>query len=216
MDIKLIQNNSMFKGLNSEQIQTFLDEGTSKVGRYSKGEVIRLIGQTTIFVGIVLSGRVYIENSDEKGNDVIFSYIDPGSQFGGSYAITGRPSMVNVVCGADCEILFIDLKRLRQNTGLSEIDAQVKGNLLLSLASKNLDLSRKIRTVSLKTIREKLTCCLKDESTVANSDEFDLVLNRQNLANYLNCDRCQLSKEMSKMKKQGLINYDKNHVRIFF
>lgn len=216
MDIKLIQNNPMFKGLNTEQIQTFLEDGNSRVKSFSKGEVIRLIGQTTKFVGIVLAGRVYIENSDEKGNDVIFSYIDEGSQFGGSYAITGRPSMVNVICGMDSEILFIDLKRLRQNSGLSEIDAQVKGNLLLALAGKNLDLSRKIRTVSLKTIREKLSCYLKDESTLANSDEFDLALNRQNLANYLNCDRCQLSKEMSKMKKQGLIEYDKNHVTIFF
>jgi CRP-like cAMP-binding protein len=44
--------------------------------------------------------------------------------------------------------------------------------------------------------------------------EFDIPFDRQHMADYLNLDRTALSKELSRMRDDGLITYRKNHFRI--
>ena len=41
--------------------------------------------------------------------------------------------------------------------------------------------------------------------------EFDIPFDRQRMADYLNLNRSALSKELSRMRDEGLITYHKNH-----
>ena len=43
------------------------------------------------------------------------------------------------------------------------------------------------------------------------SYEFDIPYNRQQLADYLNLDRSALSKELCRMRDEGLLQFEKNH-----
>lgn len=43
---------------------------------------------------------------------------------------------------------------------------------------------------------------------------FDLQYSRQQLADYLNVERSALSNELSKMQKDGLITYQRNHISV--
>ena len=47
-----------------------------------------------------------------------------------------------------------------------------------------------------------------------HSVEFDIPFDRQQLADYLNVERTALSKELSKMKAEGIITFRKNHFKI--
>ena len=42
-----------------------------------------------------------------------------------------------------------------------------------------------------------------------NSNEFDIPFDRQQLADYLNVERTALSKELGKMRSDGIIEYHK-------
>ena len=44
---------------------------------------------------------------------------------------------------------------------------------------------------------------------------FKIPFDRQQMANYLNVDRSALSKELSKMKSEGLIDYHKNTFTVY-
>ncbi len=46
----------------------------------------------------------------------------------------------------------------------------------------------------------------------AGSNSFLIPYNRQQLADYLNVDRSTMCSELSKMQKDGIIQYEKNHV----
>ena len=48
------------------------------------------------------------------------------------------------------------------------------------------------------------------------SNEFDIPFDRQQLADYLNLDRTALSKELGKMRNEGLIRFKKNHFILCF
>jgi CRP-like cAMP-binding protein len=60
-------------------------------------------------------------------------------------------------------------------------------------------------------VRTRVLAYLSEQSVRAKSTDFEIPLDRQQMADYLNLDRSGLSKELSKMKSDGIIEYRKNH-----
>ena len=82
------------------------------------------------------------------------------------------------------------------------------------IAAKNRDLMRKVEVVSQRTIREKLLTYLSIQAQMQDARYFEIPLGRVELAEYLCVDRSALTRELVKMKEEGLIDYDKNCFRI--
>ena len=80
--------------------------------------------------------------------------------------------------------------------------------MLGEVSEKNLELTRKIQHTSQRNTRDKL---LSYQAQKNASSSFSIPFNRQELADYLSVDRSAMSLELSKMQKDGLIKYDKNH-----
>ena len=65
-----------------------------------------------------------------------------------------------------------------------------------------------------RSIREKLLAYLSIQAQAQQSRYFEIPLGRVELAEYLCVDRSALTRELVKMKADGLIDYDKNCFRI--
>lgn len=50
-----------------------------------------------------------------------------------------------------------------------------------------------------------------EQALESGRSDFDIPLDRQQLADYLSVDRSAMSTELGRMKKDGLIEYRKNH-----
>lgn len=87
-------------------------------------------------------------------------------------------------------------------------------NLLVLSTHKNLALSGRSFHTSPKTIRGRVMSYLNAVSIKKHSNQFTIPFDRQQLADYLNLDRTALSKELGKMKRDGLIDYHKNFFSI--
>ena len=70
--------------------------------------------------------------------------------------------------------------------------------------------ARKIDHMGQRSIREKVMAYLSFESEKQKKKTFGIPFNRQQLADYLAVDRSALSAELSRMKKDGLIEFEKN------
>ena len=82
------------------------------------------------------------------------------------------------------------------------------------LSKENIELIQKIENVSQKTIRDKVLTYLSNEAQRNHSNTFDINFNRQDMADYLNVDRSAMSFELSKLQKEGLIRFNKNHFEL--
>ena len=82
------------------------------------------------------------------------------------------------------------------------------------IANKNRDLMRKVEVISKKNLREKILAYLSIQSQLHQTRYFEIPLGRVELAEYLCADRSALTRELSNMKADGLIDYDKNMFRI--
>ena len=75
-------------------------------------------------------------------------------------------------------------------------------------------LMQKLEHITQPTTREKLLSYLSEQSRLAGSSAFDIPFNREELADYLSMERSAMSAELSKMKKDGLLLYRKNHFEL--
>ena len=55
---------------------------------------------------------------------------------------------------------------------------------------------------------------LSEQAARSGGNAFDIPFDRQQLADYLNVERSALSKELGRMKNEGLIDYRKNHFEL--
>ena len=62
-----------------------------------------------------------------------------------------------------------------------------------------------------KSIRDRLMSYFSQCAKYYGNNSFLIPYNRQQLADYLNVDRSSMCNELSKMQKDGLIDYKKNH-----
>ena len=69
---------------------------------------------------------------------------------------------------------------------------------------------QKLRLMSKRSTREKLISYLSEEAKKHNSSDFNIPFNRQQLADYLSVDRSAMSKELCKMRDEGMLEFRKN------
>ena len=115
-------------------------------------------------------------------------------------------------------ILFINVsKALATKNANEELvlpNMKLLRNLFAITSAKNRYLAEKLSHMSKRSTREKLLSYLSALSKHLGTAEFDLPYNRQQLADYLSVDRSALSGELSKMRKDGLIEFHKNHFEL--
>ena len=211
MDLLFLTKTELFRGTTTVEVEELLRCLNASVREYEKGEVIYRAGQTIERLGMVIQGGVTIESDDIWGNKSILSHVEPGAIFGETYAcIAGEPLLINVVAAEKSQILFLEIARaLDGRADACPFHGRLAQNLLQICARKNLLLSRRILHTS-KTIRGRLLSYFSEQAQKSGSHQFTIPFNRQQLADYLNVDRSALSGELSKMKAEGILNYEKN------
>ena len=213
MDIELIRKTILFQGMSLQETETALRTLKAQEKRYIKGDTVLFAGNTTERMGLVLKGSVTIESNDMWGNRTILSHVGKGQFFAETYAFLGNePMLVDVTANEDCHILFLLAGRLKQlNNSMEPWALKYAANLLTISAHKNLTLSGRSFHTAPKSARGRVMAYLNSVALRKHSREFDIPFDRQQLADYLNLDRTALSKELGKMKKDGIISVRKNH-----
>ncbi len=217
MDITQIQTTVLFRGMSTAETNDALNALSAREKSYRKGDVLLLAGDTTDEMGLVLEGSVTIESNDIWGNCTVLSLIEPGGFFAETYAyLSNEPLLVDVTANENCRILFLRIGSV-QNLSAEDTSSWQKkliSNLLTISFHKNLILSGRSFHTAPKTVRGRLMSYLNAVSLKQGSTEFDIPYNRQQLADYLNVERTALSKELSKMQKDGILITKKNHFKL--
>ncbi len=213
--MSFISKTALFRGCSEEDIRNMAEHLDFRTNRYEKGDVIFGAGSIVTDLGLVLSGSVRIEHTDLWGNKSILGITPAGGVFAESYAcIPNEPLLVDAVANEDCDILFISVPRLFMPCRACESKSRLIQNLFMISAGKNLQLSRRSLHTSPKTIRGRLFSYFSQQVSAQGSNKIIIPFDRQQLADYLNLDRSALSKELGKMRRDGLIEYNKNAFEI--
>ena len=198
----------LFRDIAPADLASLLDCLDARERAYEKGVWLLRRGEWTDRLGLVLSGTVHILREDFWGSRSIVGLAGPGEIFAESYALAGEPLEVSVLAASDARVLF-----LRVETALTDC-GQLTRNLTALLAEKNLTLTRKMRHMARRTTREKLLSYLSAQALRSGGPEFDIPMDRQQLADYLAVDRSAMSAALGKLRDEGVLEFRKNHFRL--
>lgn len=203
---------SLFNNLSDTEIQKILNCTEASIFNYKKNNTICSYNKFNNKIGIVIEGAVTVSRIDESGTHFILATVKENELFGLSLALSKHNYDDIYICAAtDCKTLMMDSTTIMQACNQNcHCHIKLLKNLVLIIANKNMLLVRKQCHMSCKSIRKKITSFLMEQLTINNSCEFEIHMNRQELADYLGVDRSALSAELSKMHKEGLITYNHN------
>ena len=197
----------LFFGIEEEHLLRMLTCLGAKTEMFDKKYTVFAEGSPAKYIGIVLSGKVQMEQTDYYGNRSILGVMGPSEVFAEAFACAEVPNLpVSVLAAEACEVMYIDsnhiLHTCENNCGFHR---QLIFNLMRDLADKTIQFHRRIDVTSKRTTRDKLMAYLMHCAKAAGTDTFEIPYDRQGLADYLEVDRSGLSSEIGKLVKEGVI-----------
>lgn len=215
--IEILKQTQLFAGIKDNELSSMLDCLQATIKTYKKGEYIFREGDYIDKITILVQGKLIIQKDDFWGNRSIVSAIRIGEMFGEAYATPDSGAILNDVIAEECStvISFNIYKLLTVCPSSCRFHSIVIQNLFFAISEKNRKLVQKIGYMSNRSTRAKLLSYLSDEAKKQRSNNFTIPFNRQQLADFLSVDRSAMSKELCKMRDEGLILFDKNRFRLF-
>ena len=198
----------LFDGIGQSEMREMLGCLNGEIVETVRGEPVFLEGDPATFVGIVLAGAVQIVRDDYFGRRSVLTVVEPGGLFAEAFACAGLESLpVSAFALRSGCVLLLDCDRMLNGCASAcASHSCMVCNLLRGTARKNLALTRKIRYMSQRTTREKLMEFLLDQAKQQGSPEFVIAYDRQALADYLGVERSAMSAEISKLRRDGIID----------
>jgi len=183
--------------------------------RYATGEEIVAEREETSDIHFVCQGRVSAKTYSSSGKEVTYAELTVGAVFGELSAIDGKPRSAFIVAIEESLIASVSDSFFRQ---FLEKNPPVVWNLLEDLAGRLRDMDEKIFEFSTLGARNRIHAELLRLSREATR-EGDLLKvspapTHADLASRTNTTRESVTRELSHLKKIGLLEADRHHLVI--
>ncbi|HBI72223.1 MAG TPA: Crp/Fnr family transcriptional regulator [Lachnospiraceae bacterium] len=205
----IIKKCALFRNIEEKDYEHLLGCLSAKVKSLQADEYLFFAGDEINYVGIVLEGIVEIMKENLAGNKHIVAFLEASDMFAeGTVCTAKRISPVTARVKEDSKVLLIPYERITKSCGNScPFHISLIQNMMVVLGEKNVNLNRKLELLTLKGMREKIASFLLNEANERGSSIFQIVLNRTELADYLNVSRTSMCRELARMKAEGMIDY---------
>ena len=214
--VEVLSRSSLFSGVSQSELICMLKCLGVIYKNFEKGEYILNVGDKIDSVGIVVSGSAEIIKEDVFGRRTIMAHLRETDYFGEVMVCAGiRTSISSVMALTDAVICYIEYSHILNRCGNScEFHTRLISNMLGILANKSIHLSKKIDYLLLKSMREKIIAYLLDCHKRSGTLNLAIPFNRGELAEFLSVDRSALSRELGRMRDEGLISFKGRNITI--
>lgn len=210
-----LQSVPLFKELLPDEIEKFVKFTGTTVKRYPRGERVLEAFTPNANIGVIVSGEAQLLALDRLGNETVGHSLESGSMFGTVSAILGEDLVAtSVQLTTDAVIMWLPYRSLLiAGPKLGRMHGIVMKNLLEAFSRKNVLMMQKVELLSQKTLRERMILYLLQRERRQGSERVR-VPGRVQLAKELECNRSALTREISQMQADGLIECGDKWMRL--
>ncbi|TEB08524.1 cAMP receptor protein [Pelotomaculum schinkii] len=214
--MKVLAKCALFEGISPEELNIVLSCLNPKVSDYDKNETLTVTGERLSGLGIVLAGEVVVAKENAAGNRVIMAVNGPGEMFGEIAAFSEDGVWpASVVARGACTVMLLPAGKIvgscERSCGSHKL---LITNMLGIVSDKALMLNRKVEYLAIRSLRGKISTFLLEQYRRTGKDTFMMPLKRNELADFLNVSRPSLSREMSRMRDEGVIDFHRDSIKI--
>jgi len=207
-----IENMKLIKELPAENLQEMIDRGIFILIDYEMDNIIHLENEKCEYLEIILKGKARVEHLNKNGETMSIIDFKTGDILGGNLIFGKVPKYPMLITAKEkTEMVLIskdnlfDLLMDYPKFLLAFLEYMSDHSSILAYTIK-----RKVNS----TIRESVINYLTYEREKTGSDIIKLEFTKKDFAEQIGVQRTSLSRELNKMKKEGLIDYYKNTIVI--
>ncbi len=214
--IKVIKNNQLFDNISEDEIKQVLKCAKAQVAEYKDNQIVFQKDDTIKKLGIVVEGQLSLVSHKYNGTRVIVTTLEQNDLFGEALAFSSsRETPYDLVSTGNSKALIIPYSiffvMCREVCGFHKI---LINNMLSILSDKIVMLNNKMNILNAETLKGRIAVYLLTLYKKNNSLIFDMPMKRQELADFLNVKRPSLSRELSNMQQDGIIEVYRSTVKI--
>lgn len=200
----------LFRGIEEERLAPTLHCIGAKRRSFRKDDIIYKAGEDILEVGLILEGAIHMVHEDLWGNQNLITRMGEGDLIGEIFACGfEHQSNVSFIADSPVELLLLPFpKVLHVCTTHCIVHHQLIENMVGMFAKKGRKLLDKLEVTTPKGLREKLLAYLSLEASRAGSTRIVLPYTREELATYLGVNRSALSREFSRLREEGFLEFD--------
>lgn len=190
------------------------DETVKSLGRtkkYQKGEILFSAQEKANGFFYVESGEVRVYKMDENGREVEVVRLGPGDFLGEAIVFVSSEFPFFAQAVKDSEVLFFDRTTILR---AMETEPSVAKFFVSLLASKCVVLSRRVESLGLLTVRQRLIQYLLSKCSGGQQCVIELKVKKSDLAKILGTIGETLSRNLKQMQEEGLIEVEGSRVRV--
>lgn len=202
----ILAQTSLAEGMNKEEIAELLASSDVALRIYPKGAIVFHDGEMPHSLYILLEGEVHILKDTYSGRQIFISEIDrPGDMFGEVYEVLKRPYDMYVRAVTKVKLLEVSSHLFTLDLGETPRRSAliVQRNLMKIFAGKAYGMHTKLKILASGTLREKIVRYLFPH--IDDHGNITLTVSREFMASYLAVSRPSLSRELSAMQREGII-----------
>jgi len=211
-----LQKSELFKGINEDNIKQMMACLKPIITNYKKNDYIVTSGDALDGLGIIVCGAAAVIKENEGGNRHIMKMLGIGDTFGEIVVFSKKSHWpATVVALEKCSVFFLPRSKI-----ISECDnvcpwhRDLVRNMLGIISDMAIMLNKKVEYLTIKSMREKISKLILELYEQSGNKTFMLPMNRNELADFLNVSRPSMSREMSRMRDEGIIDFHKETIKI--
>lgn len=212
IELEALKNSIIFRDLEKNDIINILHNINYSIKVFCKGETIAIEEDPCHSLGIIISGKVEIQRIFASGKTVTIERLKEGNIFGEVIIFSNmRKYPATIISVQETSIMFISREEILK---LCSLNSKFLNNFMGLLSNKILMLNKKVKNLSYNSIRQKISSYILQEYEKRDSLVIKLSVSRKQMAEMIGIPRPSLSREMIKMKEEGLIDFNKNIIKI--
>lgn len=214
--INLIKNNKLFDDMTELEIKKVLKCCNAVVFNYYDNQVVFEKDDNIKKLGIVIEGQLNLVSQKYNGTRVIVTTLEKNDLFGEALAFsTLQESPYDLVSSGNSKALIIPYSIFfTMCRELCDFHKKLISNMLAILSDKIVMLNNKMNILNAETLKGRISVYLLSLNKKTNSLIFDMPMKRQELAEFLNVKRPSLSRELSNMQQEGIIEVYRSTIKI--
>lgn len=211
-DMGLLRQIDLIKSIKPQDMDSYVMEGSCKFTQYGKSNIVHFVGEVCSKLESILSGKVVIERIDESGNLMTIAEFFGGDVLGGNLMFSKNPYYPMTVTAKEATLILEINKDLLFLLFSNNHD--FLRSYLAYVADHTVILGDRIKHYVNRTIRESIISYLNYECKKQNSNIIKLGMTKKALAERIGVQRTSLSRELAKMREDGLIKYDATTIEL--
>jgi CRP-like cAMP-binding protein len=214
--INILKETPLFTGISVNVLTNMLDCLQPKISIHPKNSFIAVEGEPFYGLGILITGKAATVKENIAGTRSMLSLLEPGDLFGEIIAFSAQETWpASVSAQSDCTVIFLPPQKITGTCPHAcEGHNHLIRNMLLVVSEKALTLNRKVEYLTIKNMRAKIATYILELHTLKGKRTFFLPLKRNDLADFLNVSRTALSRELGRMRDEGLIEFYRSSMKI--